>query len=261
MEIERLAENLKNSTTALIAEYLDQQGQTFKRLAQKTSQKKTKQNIHELRVTTRRIDAALWLIGHETSNQVLKKLPVSLRKLRQALGKCRELDVALEDASKYHFDGKKLKSQRQRASKKLRPLMKKKLREKIENRIQQTVHWLGKHPEVNLTTGFYRLRSKMIPMVRQSKPSNKKLHELRIDMKKTRYALEAIGKPIEPLRRLQGLLGRGHDLQILQGLLGKNKKIDLEMGAQFKKAKGAIGPALRFAIKQLNSVLPKPEIL
>ena len=49
-------------------------------------------------------------------------------------------------------------------------------------------------------------------------------HVLRIQVKKTRYILEAVGRKCEALKELQGLLGDSHDMEILQELLGAHPR-------------------------------------
>ena len=94
----------------------------------------------------------------------------------------------------------------------------------------------------------------------------KKLHKLRIAVKKARYAIEAMGQPIHPMdgsnhpnkamnhpmKKLQDTLGQAHDLELLQGFTGKNAKIKAEQNVLNAKALRLSRPALHFAVSQLK---------
>ena len=55
--------------------------------------------------------------------------------------------------------------------------------------------------------------------------TNKQFHRLRINLKKVRYGLEAIGQFRPQLEKMQDLLGHIHDLEVLQRLFGKKTRI------------------------------------
>ncbi len=236
-----------------LVDYLIRQRHLFEKQVRGTNQDPTRKNVHELRVTIRRIRAALWLIEHGSPRISFGKLPSSLRKLGQVLGEQRELDVAIQDATHYHLKTKKLKSQRRLKKQMLFAKIDSKHRQKIQHDLERAVRKLQSHPELNLAVGLTRLRGRLIPWVRKARINDDDLHELRITAKKARYVLEAIGKPIQPLRNLQGPLGRGHDLEILQDFSGKNIKVQSDAVLHYQKARRTIQPALRFAIKQLEA--------
>lgn len=236
-----------------IAKYLTQQRHNFKSQARKLYRDPSRQNVHNLRVTNRRIRAVLWLAEQGSPDATFGKLQTSMHHLGRVLGACRELDVAIQDAARYQLVVKKLKSHRRSMKRKAVSAVRPKQRKKILRQIDSVVIWLVKNPVADLAPGIYRLRSRIDPWMKKSKIKDRDLHELRIAAKKTRYAFEAIGKPVQPLRRLQTLLGRGHDLQVLQAHLGKNKKIQFDATQEFQKARRVIKPALRFALKQLES--------
>ena len=204
-------------------------------------------------MTIRRARAALWLIEYGSSRRSFGKLSSSLRKFGQVLGDQRELDVAIQDAIFYHLQLKKIKSQRRAMKQKLLAEIDSKPCQKIKVDLVRAVRSLRSDPEPNLRVGLFRLRSRLIPWIRKAPISDKELHELRIILKKARYVLEAIGKKVQPLRNLQGPLGRGHDLEILQELSGKSSKVQSDAVLQYQKARRSIQSALRFAIKNLES--------
>ena len=204
-------------------------------------------------MTLRRIRAALWLIEHGAPRISFGKLSSTLRKLGQVLGEQRELDVAVQDATHYQLKIEKLKSQRRSKKKTLFAKIDSKHRKKIQRELERAVRKLQSHPELNLTGGLAWLRGRLIPWARKARINDGDLHELRITAKKARYVLEAIGKPVQPLRKLQGPLGRGHDLEVLLDLSGKNVKIQSDADIQYQRARRTIQSALRFAIKQLEA--------
>jgi len=50
------------------------------------------------------------------------------------------------------------------------------------------------------------------------------MHELRIEAKKARYVLDAVGRMGGFLKPLQDRLGRAHDLEVLQARLGRSAR-------------------------------------
>jgi CHAD domain-containing protein len=242
----------KDMNTALV-DYLILQRHLFEKQVKGTNQNPTRKNVHELRVTVRRIRAALWLIEQGSPRLSFGKLPSSLRKLGQILGEQRELDVAIQDATHYHLKTKKLKSQRCLKKQMLFAKIDSKHRKKTLRDLEKAVRKLQSHPKLNLTVGLARLRERLIPWVRKARINDGDLHELRITAKKARYVLEAIGKPVQPLRNLQGPLGRGHDLVVLQDISGENMKVQSDAVLQYQKARRFIQPTLHFAIKQLEA--------
>lgn len=241
----------KNMNTSLL-NYLSSQKHIFKKNIRRTYQDPTRENVHKLRVTIRRIRAVLWLIEHGSPHISFGRLPSSLRKLGLVLGEQRELDIAIQDATHYHLKTKKLKSRRRSTKNILFSKIGSKHGKKIQHKLKKAVRQMQSHPELNLTVGLSQLRGRLIPWLRKTRIDDKDLHRLRVTIKKTRYALEAIGKPVQPLRNLQGPLGRGHDLKVLQELTEKNTKAQSAAAAHYKKARQVIQPALRFAIKQLE---------
>jgi CHAD domain-containing protein len=237
----------------VLVDYLIQQKHLFEKQGRRTYQDPTRKRVHELRVTLRRIRAVLWLVEHGSPRISFGKLPSFLCKLGQVLGEQRELDVAIQDATHYQLKIEKLKSQRRSKKQTLFANIDSKHRKKILRELERVVRKLQSHPELNLTEGLARLRGRLIPWTRKARINDCDLHELRITAKKARYVLEAIGKPVQPLRKLLGPLGRGHDLQVLLDLSGKNVKIQSDADIQYQRARRTIQSALRFAIKQLEA--------
>lgn len=232
--------------------YLGRQTQAFEKIAADAYLDTAKKNVHLLRVTTRRIRSVLWLVEHADPNFTFKKLSSSLQKIGQALGKCRELDVVLQDCAAYPLKVKKLKFERRSARKKLLPLLCPKEQKKIAGELEKTLGKLQTHPEIDLLPAIAQLRTKLNPWLQRKNISEAKMHELRITIKKIRYAFEALKISVDPLRKLQDFLGKFHDLEVLDLYLKKNKKVQTQIATQYQQTKPAIKPALQFAKKQLD---------
>lgn len=231
--------------------YFAKQIQEFQRQAPRVYQNPSKKNVHQLRVTVRKIRAALWLLDQGSQNVSLGKLSRDLRKLGHSLGHQREIDVAIEDATARGLKTAKLETRRRREMKNLRRDLNFERRDRIARRLKKVLSKISHRQKLDLKIGLLKLRNKLKPWEQRSVLRNRDLHQLRIMVKKVRYALEAIGKPVAPLKELQTLLGRGHDLEILQEFLGKNSELQSEMAVEYKKAKNKIQPAIRFVLKQL----------
>ena len=201
---------------------LDKQIRVFRTQLTATHNDPNKRNIHKLRVCVRRLRAILWLAKHSSSHLDFGKTTKLLRKLGQELGKHRELDVAIEDAHKYKVKTKKLKTKRLFITKKKKKKLTSKQRQNLIRKLQQASLQIKHQQEINVTPSLILLREKITPWLRRQQVSDKDLHQVRIITKKTRYALEAIGKPTKTLKNLQDLLGKGNDLEVLKALSGKN---------------------------------------
>ena len=78
------------------------------------------------------------------------------------------------------------------------------------------------------------------------------LHEFRIALRKARYALEALGKPVDPLVRLQDHLGRAHDLQLLRDLTHSSPKLDQAQAKEVREAMKLKGSVIPIAARRLK---------
>jgi CHAD domain-containing protein len=197
--------------------------------------------VHQARVATRRIREALPLIARGRSGKSLKK---SVRKLTRALGPVRELDVALLNLDQLRTSGEVSES----AIARLRQLIteeRQRLGAEMVRRISQynlpklqrrAVEAASRGtPDKNSTRDPRRAAAAMARAARRAVALRAaienaagiylpdRLHEVRIAVKKLRYALEIardLGGSratarIRTLKRVQDLLGRMHDLEML----------------------------------------------
>ena len=200
--------------------------------------------VHHARVATRRLREALPLVG--ACGTSARKLSRTVRRLTQALGPVRELDVALATLDQLHtagdvpraavdclaeaivdertplhtelvrrvdrLDMEKLRdravSAARRAAKKQRPQ-----RPRDPERVAAARARAGRRA-VRLESAIEAAAGIYLP---------ERLHQVRIAVKKLRYALEiarelsgsrAVAR-ISALKRVQDLLGRLHDLEVL----------------------------------------------
>lgn len=234
----------------------------FEKQVRRTRREISPKNVHQLRVTVRRIRAVLWLAEHGTPSLSFGKLKVKLRQLGQALGSLREIDVAIRDAEKHDLPTNRLKKKRKSARRDLKRQMTAKPSLKMMARLDEALGKIKKRREFNISHGVSLLQKRILPWTHRVLRTGDDFHRLRIITKKTRYALEAIGKPSRPLRDLQEILGKGHDLEVLQNYLGKEPALQAEMKKQYNQARRLVRPTIRFAVKSLNKgiILPPANL-
>ncbi len=193
--------------------------------------------IHQMRVSTRRLRAAIRLFAPRFPPDFFDELLPLLRQLMNHLGKVRDLDVLLteivmpvvealpEEPSLAAFvkDVTKHKGEARKSALRY-------LRSASYARLMLQAKELLHHPSfVEQVTGesivgfatdrLKRLRRKVLDLakaVRKDDPAS--LHRLRIGVKRLRYALEFFGSLLHSGKNLQRLLGQ---LSALQNDLGK----------------------------------------
>lgn len=235
-----------------VTKYLETQAEAIARLAPQVNRRLSVKPVHHLRVAIRRARAALWVLRNSSNSVHFKKLNHDLRKLGKVLGEVRELDVAIQDANDYGIDSIKLTSRRKTKQTKLQKLINRNQRHNLAMQFFSLKNAaLTLSP--NLSEARDNLRLQLNRQLERHIHGKTKLHRLRITMKKTRYALEALGRPVEPIKRLQTILGDAHDLEILQTLVGKNPKIKADQHVLNDKGVRLVKPALRFAVTQLGA--------
>src|SRR5215831_6528841 len=81
---------------ASFTDYLDELTQKLRQLVPNSVERAEIEAIHQTRVTTRRLTAAVELLGPVLPDRRRRTITKSLRKLRKRLGRLRDLDVMLE---------------------------------------------------------------------------------------------------------------------------------------------------------------------
>ena len=224
--------------------------------------------VHQARVATRRIREALPLIAQGRSGKSLKK---SVRKLTRALGPVRELDVALLNLDQLRTSGEVPET----AIARLRQLIteeRQRLGAEMVRRISQynlpkfqkrAVEAAGRGtPEKGGTRDPRRVAQAMGRAARRAVALRvaidnaagiylpDRLHQVRIAVKKLRYALEIARDlsgsrataRIRTLKRVQDLLGRMHDLEML---IARTRAIQSRAGAPNLRLSGDLDRLVR----------------
>ena len=197
--------------------------------------------LHEARVATRRLRERLPLVLPGASRQRLLK---KVRRLSRALGRARELDVALQTLDELTAGGdtpaaavaklrRLMGEERQRIYSGMTAEIARVNVDKLRRRAVAAArkhHDDGKSDPKRLLAGqeraarrAVRLRTAVDEAAGLYLPD--RLHEVRIGVKKLRYSLELVRElrgsramaRINNLRQAQDLLGRMHDLEVLIG--------------------------------------------
>jgi CHAD domain-containing protein len=205
----------------------------WERIAKK--EKPRAEDIHQLRVWSRRTIAAIELFAPLLAAKPAAELSGILNKARKRAGKARDCDVLLKtlDQSARSSLGEALevlKTHRQKSADKLRRSYRKEVRSgelrdwsrKVQKELPATSGQNGKAPPAVEFGPWFQQQLAIITagfskQLRPAKPSARRVHPLRIEGKRLRYALE-IGLPSLPkqtgrqlyasLERLQEQLGQ-----------------------------------------------------
>ena len=244
--------------------FIGTQAKVIARLSPGVHRTSGKRDVHALRVAIRRAQAAFWLISHSSSHSSSRsssyssvptrfgKLKSDLKALEKALGGVRELDVAVKDARHFGMDTAPLKKRRKSAGKYLKKVSSKTKMIRLGEHFLDAEKSLMKSGTISLRRPSENLKNKMAAELILSARGKKSPHHLRIILKKVKYSLEAMGKPVTPLKKVIKLLGEAHDLEFVQTFLQKNRKVEAVQNTLNGKAKQLTGAAFRFATRQLN---------
>lgn len=192
------------------------QAAQFEALARRVRLRLAPDDIHDLRVLTRRMRAAAWIGDQAGGDTVFGRLRRGLRRLGRVLGRRRAADVAAGDAVRYRLDPAALEGPRDRAGRKLlRALSRKEGRALVED-LRAAARGFGALQARPLQAALARRAAELRRAAREAPSGKEALHRLRIEARKARYTLEALGRGGAFLKPLQDHLGRGHDLETLQ---------------------------------------------
>lgn len=236
----------------------EEQLEKFRPLARKVAKRQKMGDVHDLRVVTRRLRVALWLIRQSTPIPVPAKTRSSLRKLGRTLGERRQLDIALRDAKHYKLNGSKLEPLHRKSSASLSAFLTSKKIDALAKSLGKIRLALPGFATINFSRPMQTLRRDLSSWAKY--PRRKAdLHEFRIQVKKTLYAFEMLGQPALPLTRIKDCLGRAHDLEVLGRYFKKANRLRLEETLEIEKSRKLFKPALAFARKIISGFDPRVE--
>lgn len=210
----------------------------FSVLATKVADDPNSKNVHQLRILSRKLRAALWIFGKGSKIQQPPRLKKNLKALGKILGTNRELDVLLKDMETYKIKDKKSEKKKDKEFQKLAKFLEKSFRLELEKDLRI---FLTK------THGMSLIKKDLLIQIRKGIgkwpkeiPDDKKaLHEIRIETKKMIYRMEILSVKAPLLKSLQKSLGRTHDLERLQKKVGSHRKVDHDMELLLKRAEGS----------------------
>ena len=225
----------------------------FEPLARKSFRHPTADNIHDLRVLTRRIRTDLWLVPKSSRSKSIRRSRIELAHLADVLGKQRKYDVALVDAAQYHKDAKDLKSRLTKARREVR----KSLRDRkiYSADVEMAVRDMKRMRPAVFVPRIVTLQRSLSAAAEHLPRSNEARHRLRIQFKKARYVLDAFGHKDRILKELQEHLGRWHDLITLASLTSTDRILKAAQRREWTLAENLIRPESRRAVKALSNVI------
>jgi CHAD domain-containing protein len=235
-----------------VARLLQRQAARFEELADPVVERLEEKAIHDLRVLTRRMRAAIWIGRHLSPPERLEELRRALRSIGHALGARRALDVTVNLALIYGLDAGRLARRRAQAGAQVRRALHPARREHLAQLLVQAAAGVGQGEDDRLRSGLRRRARRLERTWREDVETPAGLHALRIEAKKGRYLLEALGQKGDFLKKLQDHLGRGHDLQVLQEMLGPDPGAARDETLEGVLARQEMGSAVRRAVRRLK---------
>jgi CHAD domain-containing protein len=199
-------------------------------------------SVHQARVASRRLREAVPVLAAGLKGSKAGKARKKVRRITQALGSIRELDVTValidELAARNTLPRSALEEVRGRVVKeqeRRRDVMLKRLERVNVAKLDRRLQTVGEALQAAETEGWRETlgsrllkRSKALAAAVEGAGhmyEAERLHRVRIAAKKLRYAMELAAEsgirvaaaPVRTIKRTQDTLGRLHDLQVLQG--------------------------------------------
>lgn len=246
---DRFSSSFKNQTEAFLS------------LVEELRDNPRKKCVHKMRVATRRLRVQLKLLQSTSSTADVAKTQRQLRKLGRVLGERRTLDVASEDAKSYDLKTKKIDQKRKKAGRRVKQSLKKSKIEALAKRLNQIGDQLREVKSEAYTGELSEWLPKIEQLRTETPRKNSDWHQVRIELKKLRYTLEAFGKRVPELEEIQDHLGRWHDLEVLQELIRRDRKIEKDAVKERNAAGKLRLKALRSTEESLLRILanlPEP---
>ncbi len=208
-------------------------------------------HVHDLRVLTRRLRAAVWvgrLLGGRRGFRRTRRL---LRTLGRALGERRMIDVVLEDARRLGLDARRTEGRKAGADAVLLRAVRRVRRRGLSDRLRRAAAALERGASEDLPLALAGLAGTLTSAYARRSGGPSALHRLRVEAKKGRYVLELLDLPTARLREVQRRLGRWHDLDVLQRELGRNARAAREQAAERAAAERVLPRAIETSSRDL----------
>lgn len=223
----------------------------LKRLLQAVHLRSEPDDIHDLRVLTRRLRSMAWVADRILGPGRSRPFRRDLQRIGRALGECRALDVAVEDADPLLRPV--LEELRTREGPNIRRIT---AGRRVLERGDRLVRRLERSTGERVEIGRFEALSEELERRPPASASKTRLHEYRIEVKKCRYVLETLhhlgviqDRPHEHLRKVQSALGRAHDLEVLRRLTRKLSpgRPSLWLRPLLREERRKIGKAIRLS--------------
>jgi CHAD domain-containing protein len=254
---------------------LDRPWRDFSRAWKKTRHKASERAIHDLRVNARRLIENLELARALSKKNDTSELKRRFKKFLKRMGTLRDLQVQLENASRLRRSQvivaftRRLERLEKQEIENIQSNLKNNKRQRfaaaledVHSQFQRSQESAGKDRTRNSVRRILNIRNNEFMKAKRrfsrSEPhSEDALHEMRIALKKLRYAMEA-AQPIlsesekgriEEMRTFQKLMGDSRDLEMLRSTL--------EQWAKKKGKKMAVVPALQDLQEKREILLKK----
>jgi CHAD domain-containing protein len=204
--------------------------------------------VHQARVASRRLREAVPVLTAGLKGSKAGKARRKIRRITQALGAIRELDVTIalidELAARNTLPRLALEEVRGRVMKeqeRRRRVMIKQVgrvnSDKLDRRLRSVAEALQSAETEGwreaLATRLLKRSKTLATAIESAGPlyEQERLHRVRLAAKKLRYAMELAAEsgaraaivPVRTIKRLQDTLGRLHDLQVLQGYVSASQ--------------------------------------
>jgi CHAD domain-containing protein len=216
-----------DETIALLRQYIREQAGVIERRRVNILQREEVEDVHQMRIATRRLRAALKILERD-------RLAAEVAWLTHRLGAVRDFDVQLAGDSAKHAPGYRafLSTQRNLARRKLlRSLQTKRIRRLLDDltALTQRLGKTAQHAPVDLSRHILKQLEKAAHSGRNitTRTAYRRLHRLRIACKRLRYQVEmaqptagsTLHEVMAPLKQTLDDLGELQDSRVAAGHL------------------------------------------
>lgn len=224
----------------------------FEELTSTDPDELSKDDVHDLRVTTRRLRASLWVLRHCMMNEAAERCYRELRSIGRALGERRMWDIVHGDAEHYGAGTAEIEKQRGRAHASMRRVLERGRMRKLARSLHELEAEIPGMMLEKLAPWLQGYEWELAYRLVHPPKTPETRHELRIQAKKTRYVLECLGRRAPSLEKLQDHLGREHDLHVLRGIVGAKRGLGADVRRAHARANRVMPAALRSGMRQLR---------